>query len=69
MSETIIGMTVSLITPGETVATLEHAGFTDIVVRDRNPGLGPAAQQKLGQLEGPLREEALLLLGQGEYDT
>jgi ubiquinone/menaquinone biosynthesis C-methylase UbiE len=67
MSEAI-GLTFSLATPEETVAALQSVGFENVSIRDRNQMYQIEARHELERLEGPLRQEAISLIGQEKYE-
>ena len=57
----------ALATAAETEATLRRARFVEVATRDRNAWYAALARREVTEMEGPLKEELIALLGDEAY--
>ena len=57
----------ALATAAETEAAMSRAGFVEVATRDRNAWYAALARREVTEMEGPLKDELIALLGDEAY--
>ncbi|PBB19271.1 methyltransferase domain-containing protein [Mesorhizobium sp. WSM4313] len=62
------GLSFAMASPARYAEAMRSAGFTDIIIRDRNPWYREVAREELSRLKGPLYAQAAAAVGAAYVD-